>query len=132
MFRKGGHYGIEVTAATDGLGPNRSSPLRKGTYSGQGTLSNKMSSTNRSVGTVNLDQVLSNATYTSDSSGSYASVSLKQTNYGSTATIVLDNKVDFNSLIASRQTGAIQGAVRTPITWKSKYLGTPFRKGRCQ
>ena len=131
VFRRGGHYGIEITAATDGLGVNRISAFRKGTYSGQITANNKQTSTSRSVGLINFDQILSNATYTTDSRGTYASVPLTQTNYSSTETIVLENKVDINSLIASNQTGAIQGAVRTPTTWKSKYLGTPFTKSRC-
>lgn len=132
IFRKGGHYGIEITAATDGLGPNRVTAKRRGTYSGQTSSSSRYSSQTKREGVLNFDQLLSNATYTTDSRGVYAQVRLNQTNHSSAETIVLENKVDINSLIASKQTGAIQGAVRTPTNWKSKYLGTPFKKSRCQ
>jgi len=132
VFRRGGHYGIEITAATDGLGPNRVTAKRRGTYSGQNTSRTTNYLNTRGVGTLNFDQLLSNATYTTDSRGTYAQVRLNQTNYSSAETIVLENKVDVNSLIASKQTGAIQGAIRTPTNWKSKYLGTPFKKSRCQ
>lgn len=123
-MNRGGEYGVDITAATDGLGTS--------SVDFKGISARSSEPLTRSiVGKINIEQYLQSATFTDGVNDSVVTIKLPSSNKGRSDTVGLKNITNIDSLIASGTTMAKPGFTNTPHRWMTEVPGHSLssRKG---
>lgn len=124
-MNRGGEYGVEVIAATDGLGAS--------SVDFMGISARASEPLSRSiVGKINIEQYLQSATFTNGVNESVVTVKLPSSNKGTSDTVSLKNITNVDDLIANGTTMAKPGFTNTPHRWRTGVPGHSLstRKGQ--
>ena len=123
-MNRGGEYGVDIVAATDGLGSS--------SVDFKGISARSSEPLTRSiVGKINIEQYLQSATFTSGVGDSVVTVKLPSSNAGLSDAVILKNITNIDDLIANGTTMAKPGFTNTPHRWRSQVPGHSLnsRKG---